>query len=221
MSEKVPSPNAEWYQIRDSDNANGHLRDLVCFEHSSSLSPSTQHFVKLCGILVFAYIDLQADFPIGFVDMDSTTRIGDYLHSNMANTQYLSLRGQQRNITALFTNYSAYYKSLSTNDRFGTYGLCLLAMFLNISPDELIHMQLPRKRQQDIFDTEIRRLHKQGLNYAEIARRLNASYYVVKSIGNSKFLIRNYCNLIIIKIVSKNNFCTLIPHKNYRMFNTF
>ena len=49
------------------------LRDLTCFEHSSSLSPSTQHFVKLCGILVFTHIDLQADFPIGFVDMESVS----------------------------------------------------------------------------------------------------------------------------------------------------
>ncbi|MBE6663270.1 MAG: hypothetical protein E7602_02065 [Ruminococcaceae bacterium] len=135
------------------------------------------------------------------VDMISTARIGDYLHSKMANTKYLSLRGQQRNITALFTDYSAYYKNLLnntlfeqwqlqkifTNDRFGTYEICLLAMFLNIFPDELIHMELPRKRQQDIFDTEIKRLHKQGLNYAEIARCLNASYDVVKSIGEGRY----------------------------------
>ena len=141
-------------------------------------------------------------------DMISTARIGDYLHSKMANTKYLSLRGQQRNITALFTDYSAYYKNLLnntlfeqwqlqkifTNDRFGTYEICLLAMFLNISPYELIHMELPRKRQQDIFDTEIKRLHKQGLNYAEIARRLNASYDVVKSIGEGRYGKYHYCS---------------------------
>ena len=142
------------------------------------------------------------------VDMISTARIGDYLHSKMANTKYLSLRGQQRNIAALFTDYSAYYRNLLnntifeqwqlqkifTNDRFGTYEICLLAMFLNISPDELIHMELPRKRQQDIFDTEIKRLHKQGLNYAEIARRLNASYDVVKSIGEGRYSKYHYCS---------------------------
>ena len=142
------------------------------------------------------------------LDMDSTARIGDYLHSKMANTKYLSLRGQQRNITALFTDYNAYYRNLLnntlfeqwqlqkifTNDRFGTYEICLLAMFLNISPDELIHMELPRKRQQDIFDTEIKRLHKQGLNYAEIARRLNASYDVVKSIGEGRYGKYHYCS---------------------------
>lgn len=141
-------------------------------------------------------------------DMDSTARIGDYLHSKMENTKYLSLRGQQRNITALFTDYNAYYRNLLnntlfeqwhlqkifTNDRFGTYEICLLAMFLNISPDELIHMELPRKRQQDIFDTEIKRLHKQGLNYAEIARRLNASYDVVKSIGEGRYGKYHYCS---------------------------
>ena len=142
------------------------------------------------------------------VDMISTARIGDYLHSKMANTKYLSLRGQQRNITALFTDYSAYYRNLLnntlfeqwqlqkifTNDRFGTYEICLLAMFLNISPSELIHMELPRKRLQDIFDTQIKRLHKQGLNYAEIARRLNASYDVVKSIGEGRYGKYHYCS---------------------------
>ncbi len=141
-------------------------------------------------------------------DMISTVRIGDYLHSKMANTKYLSLRGQQRNITALFTDYSAYYRNLLTNtlfeqwqlqkifthDRFGTFEICLLAMFLNISPDELIHMELPRKRQQDIFDAEIKQLHKQGVNYAEIARRLNASYDVVKSIGEGRYGKYHYCS---------------------------
>lgn len=142
------------------------------------------------------------------VDMDSIARIGDYLHSRMTNTKYLSLRGQQRNITVLISDYSAYYQNLSnnslseqwqlqkifTNDRFGTYEICLLAMFLNIAPDELIHMQLPRKRQQDMFDAEIRRLHKQGVNYAEIARRLNASYDVVKSIGEGRYGKYHYCS---------------------------
>ena len=142
------------------------------------------------------------------LDMISTARIGDYLHSKMANTKYLSLRGQQRNITALFTDYSAYYRNLLNNtlfeqwqlqkifthDRFGTFEICLLAMFLNISPSELIHMELPRKRQQDIFDAEIKQLHKQGLNYAEIARRLNASYDVVKSIGEGRYGKYHYCS---------------------------
>ena len=49
------------------------LRDLVCFQHSSSLTPSTQHFVKLGCILTFEYIYAEMDFSITLTDFQAVS----------------------------------------------------------------------------------------------------------------------------------------------------
>ena len=62
-----------------------------------------------------------------------------------------------------------------------------MALFLKIPTDVLVNRRLPEKSKQQLFDAEIHRLHKQGLKYPEIANRLNASYDVVKSIGEGRY----------------------------------
>ena len=101
----------------------------------------------------------------------------------------------------LFRDYAAYYKlidnnpiqeqwqlqKIMTNDRLGTYEICLVAMFLGISPTELTHKRLPEKSQPEWFDEKIRILHNQGLKYPEIARIMGAPYDVVKAIGEERY----------------------------------
>lgn len=131
------------------------------------------------------------------VDMDCEVTIGQFLHSQMANTKYRSIRGQQRNMELLHSDFSLYYKDLPNNwftelwqiqkvltdDRTNFYEVCLIAMFLGIPPVELVHRVLPNKTQQELFDAEVHRLHAQGLKYPDIAKQLGASYPMVKSIG--------------------------------------
>jgi len=62
-----------------------------------------------------------------------------------------------------------------------------MALFLNIPADELVHMELPEKSQQELFDEEVYRLHEQGLKYPAIAKALNASYVTVKAIGERRY----------------------------------
>lgn len=116
------------------------------------------------------------------IDMDSCVTVGEFLHSQMVNTQYRSVRGEQRNIALFHTDFTEFYKDLSdnwftelwqiqkvlTNDRVNFFEICLMAKFLNISPDELVHMELPEKTQQQFFDEEVYRLHEQGLKYPAI-----------------------------------------------------
>lgn len=131
------------------------------------------------------------------VDMESEGTVGQFLYSQMANSKYRSLRGQQRNMELLHSDFSLYYKDFPNNwftelwqiqkvltdDRYNFYEVCLIAMFLEIPPDELVHRELPEKTQQELFDAEVHRLHEQGLKYTEIAKQLGASYQLVKSIG--------------------------------------
>ncbi len=155
-----------------------------------------------CKIAKYVY-----DTFISDMDMKTNINIGDYLYSRLENTKYLSLRGEQRNITLLFNDFKNYYKDLPNisiqedwqlqkifnNKRCNLYEICLLAVFLNVGVNELVNMKLPKKKQKDIFDEKVLSLHKQGLKYPEIAKRLNASYDVVKAIGEGKYGYYHYC----------------------------
>jgi len=135
------------------------------------------------------------------VDMQSDVSVGLFLHSRMANTKYRSVRGEQRNIKLLHSDFMEFYWELSgnwftelwriqkvlTNDRVNFYEVSMLAMFLGAPAAELVKMELPEKSQQQLFDEEVYRLHDEGLKYPEIAERLNASYNIVKAIGERRY----------------------------------
>lgn len=149
-----------------------------------------------CDVAAYMAKVFQAD-----VDLESGVTVGEYLHSRMANTPYRSVRGEQRNITLFHTDFVEFYKDLSdnwftelwqiqkvlTNDRVNFYEICLMAMFLEITADELVYMKLPEKTQQHIFDEEVYRLREQGLKYPAIAEALGASYVTVKAIGERRY----------------------------------
>lgn len=135
------------------------------------------------------------------IDMDSDVTMGKYLHYRMAGTKYLSSRGQQRNISVLHADFVDYYGALQNNwfkeiwqiqkvmtdDRVNFYEICLLAMFLNIPPDELTHPVLPEKSIMEKYDEQIYQLHEQGLNYQQIADTLGGSYNTIKAIGEKRY----------------------------------
>ena len=135
------------------------------------------------------------------VDMDSGVMVGEFLHSKMAYTKYRSVRGEQRNIALFHEEFKEYYMALSknrfmelwqiqkvlTNDRVNFYEICLMAMFLGITTDELWHMELPKKSQQQLFDEKVYKLHERGLKYPEIAKMLSAPYGIVKTIGERRY----------------------------------
>lgn len=134
------------------------------------------------------------------IDINNDICIGKFLHAQMYGTKYVSVRGQQRNMELITKDFQEMYQSLDISFkenwqiqkllngyRTNTYEVCMFAMFLNISPESLINMNLPDKSQEEIFDEKVKELHKEGLNYQEIAKRLNASYNVVKPIGENLY----------------------------------
>lgn len=134
------------------------------------------------------------------IDINNDICIGKFLHAQMYGTKYVSVRGQQRNMNLITKDFQEMYKDLNMSFkeswqiqkllngyRTNTYEVCLFSMFLNISPESLTNMTLPDKTQEELFDEKIRELHKKGLNYQEIAKRLNASYNIVKPIGENLY----------------------------------
>lgn len=135
------------------------------------------------------------------VDMNSCATVGEFLHSKMAYTKYRSVRGEQRNITLFHEEFKEYYRNFHrnwftelwqiqkvlTNHRTNFFEICLMAMFLDIATDKLMHMELPQKSQQQLFDEKVYRLHERGLKYPAIAKALGAPYVIVKAIGERRY----------------------------------
>ena len=134
------------------------------------------------------------------IDINNNICVGKFLHSQMYGTKYVSVRGQQRKMNLICSDFNEKYKDvditfkeswqiqkLLNGYRTNTYEVCMFAMFLDIPPDMLTNMTLPYKTQEEIFDEKVKELHKEGLNYQEIAKILNASYNVVKPIGENLY----------------------------------
>lgn len=144
-----------------------------------------------CALAGYVAEVFQSDF-----DLESTVEVGQYLHSRMEGSKYLSRRGQQRNIALLHRDFIAYYgfladgfnelwqlQKLLSGSRHSMTEVCMTAMFLGIPVDDLAHMELPQIPQHDRFDATVKKLHDNGLNYQEIAQELGAAYDTVKAIG--------------------------------------
>ena len=131
------------------------------------------------------------------IEVDNIVQVGSFLHSSMEYTQYLSRRGEQRNLVLLYTDFVRYYAAFGqdylpqqwqlgkifSGDRLIPHEICMLAMFLQVPESVLVHMRMPHKTQQQLFDETIIRLRSQGLNYRQIAKEMAASYDTVKAIG--------------------------------------
>ena len=183
---------------------------------SSNVSPSlitAEEVVEIPEKITYSDNDLEcriaeyvAEVFQSDVDLQSDITTGRYLHSCLEGTKYLSKRGEQRNMSLLHADFMEFYKTFPknefnqqwqlgkvfSNDRHNTLEICMLAMFLGVSAHDLIRMELPEKTQIQAFEESIRDLHSEGLNYRQIANRLNASYDVVKSIGEGLYGTYHY-----------------------------
>ena len=134
------------------------------------------------------------------LDLETDIAIGTFLESKMEGTEYLSRRGKQKRFSKLHQELLDYYGELAadlyepwklektlTSDRINMYDICLIAMFLQIPVEQLVDIRMPEQRQYQKFDETVKQLHEQGLNYRQISDRLQASYDVVKSIGEGNY----------------------------------
>lgn len=135
------------------------------------------------------------------IDMENQVSVGEFLHMQMQGTEYLSLRGEQRNIGKLHQDFTRYYRDLQdndftelwqiqkvfTNDRYRLQDVCMLAMFLGVKPEKLVNRKLPESSQIEEFEQRIYQLHEQGMKYPEIAKMLGGSYDTVKCIGEGRY----------------------------------
>lgn len=135
------------------------------------------------------------------LQFDNPTTTGEYLQSRLIGTPYLSRRSKARNITLMQKDFIAYYQSINlcdfseiwqiqkvfTNYRYNPFEICLFALFLGVTAEELAHMEITFTEPNNRFDEQIKALHNKGYNYRQIAIKMNASYDVVKKIGSGQY----------------------------------
>lgn len=165
-----------------------YVADMECPDAEPSYCPDALQ------VQVARYVQTVMQQP---VTLDHQASIGRFLHSKLEWGQYVSARGQQRNMRQLISDLYDYYGDNAPDDwkihkilngyYYQPVEICQLAIFLDISPQELCRMELPEKSQPEIIDEKIHALHNQGLKSPAIARQLGLSTDVVKRIaGNYK-----------------------------------
>ena len=133
------------------------------------------------------------------ISSPSQTTIGDYLHHRLRDTKYLSVRGAKRYVAAMANDLCQYYSSMDllgfgqswqlekifNNQRVNCFEICLVGMFLGISPDELIRRETINDYDMvGDFDKKVAAMNQLGFNYRQIAKTLGMSYDYCKAIGN-------------------------------------
>lgn len=130
-------------------------------------------------------------------NFDNDTSLGKFFHNKLAGTPYLSKRGGAKRITVLYNDITGFYSGLEpcriekfwhleqifTGRRYYLSDIALLAYYLGISIDELLNPVMEVDDLTKQFDMQVAELHAQGLNYMQIAKKMNASYDLVKAVG--------------------------------------
>lgn len=176
---------------------------LVAAEDAADYSTEILYSGNQLEYTLASYV---TDVFLAPIDLKSDIPTGKFLHSRLEGTDYLSQRGALRNMELLHSDFAVFYHSIPnhpvqqqwqlgkifSNSRHNPYEICMVAMFLNITPAELTNMALPEKSQAAIFDEIILDFHMKGLNYQQIAVKMNASYNVVKAIGEKLYGTYHY-----------------------------
>lgn len=125
------------------------------------------------------------------VDMTSDSSAGQFLDSRLRGTKYQKAdRGMRRNNILLLDELRDYYREypmfrLKTIKQLQmlfcrTAGhmpleVCLLGLFLNISPSEICAMKKPEKSYVERFDEAVMSLYHQGMACTQIASKMHVS----------------------------------------------
>lgn len=135
------------------------------------------------------------------LNRNNTVLVKDFLHSRMAGTPYLSLRGERKYFHRLWEDMKSFYHDISVmdiitaghiqrllnGDKISTTEICMIAMFFGISAEELAVMEKPEKMPEQQFDEKVRTLLDSGMIVNAVAKEMGVAFGIVKmSIDISK-----------------------------------
>lgn len=135
------------------------------------------------------------------MDYENDVLIGRFLRSRLEGTKYTSLRGEQVFARMLHEDLREHYKNLLPPtltewyhtqkifcaQTFHCYDICLMAMFLGISVEDLLNPALPEFTLQQRFDAQLRLLRSQGMTQKAAATMMGVSLQSIKDIEEKRW----------------------------------
>ena len=183
-----------------------------CYLHESTVSLNSRISVKLITaeevvpenneiilcqnqveLGVANYVETVFELPI---IRENNGMVGNFLHFRMANTEYLSSRGERVYIHKLWSDMKSFYQGISEIENL-TVGqiqdilrgkrvvfieICMLAMFLDISPEELVEMNTPAESLEQQFDKKVLELLESGMSMKQIAKDVGVSLSIISKV---------------------------------------
>jgi hypothetical protein len=139
------------------------------------------------------------------MDYDNDVLIGKFLKSRLEGTKYTSLRGEQVFARILHEDLTDHYQNLLPltlsqwyhtqkifcSQTFHTYDICLVAMFLEISMEDLLNPALPEFTLQQRFDAQLRLLRSQGMTQKAAAAVMGVTLDTIKSLEQKRMKKQN------------------------------
>ena len=135
------------------------------------------------------------------ISLKKDVPVGKFIRSRLEGTKYTSLRGEQVFARMLFQDLQHHYGDLLPNtlsawfhiqkvccaQNFHTYDICLLALYLGISIEDLLDMKLPELTLQQRFDARLRELRSQGLTQKQTAEIMGVSLESIKGVEEKRY----------------------------------
>ena len=168
--------------------------NLVSAEEVIPLGEDISGYVAYYNIpLELELVQYMAKVFIQPMDRNSTVLVKDFLHSKMVGTAYLSSRGEHKYFHKLWEDMRAFYSGIAEmgnildghiqrmlgGGRFVFSEICMTAMFLQISAEELAGMETPIKTPEQMFDEKVMELADAGMGIKAIAREMGVSSSMV------------------------------------------
>lgn len=174
------------------------MRENVCLVSAEEVMPSGE---VLQGSTVYSSCPVEvklaqytAEVFQQPIDRRNTVMVKDFLHSRMMGTPYMSSRGAQRYFNVLWEDMRVFYQGvplmdiltdrrmerLLRGDRIIFSEICMVAMFLGVSVEELARMKKPSKAPEQIFDERVKALLDSGMTVREIAKEMGVDSGLVK-----------------------------------------
>lgn len=189
--------------------------NLVSAEEAIPLGENVSEYVTYHDIpLELELVRYMVKVFLQPIDRSSTASVKNYFHSKMAGTPYLSSRGEHKYFHRLWGDMKIFYSGLAEmgnvtdkqiqrmldGSRFVFSEICMTAMFLQISAEELAIMETPVKKPEQLFDEKVMELLDGGMGIKAIAKEMGVSPSMVrmavglvksKGKGGRKYTIRN------------------------------
>lgn len=174
------------------------MRESICLVSAEEVIPSEG---VLQGSMVYspcpAEVKLAQYMAEVFwqpLDRNNTVVVKDFLYSRMAGTPYMSSRGAQRYFRKLWEDMGVFYQGVPLMDNIAAsqmqrllHGdrvifaeICMVAMFLGISSEELALMETPSKAPEQLFDERVKALLDSGMTVRETAKEMGVEPYHVR-----------------------------------------